>query len=61
MLTALADYPALLRRLGLAFDLELPDGALPVSDNEFARRKARVVPTWTSSFAPLQPLPARSM
>jgi len=53
MLTALADYPALLRRLGLAFDLELPDGALPVSDNEFARRKARVVPTWTSSFAPL--------
>ncbi len=52
MLTALADYPALLRRLGLAFDLELPDGALPVSDNEFAPRKVSVVPTWASAFAP---------
>lgn len=53
MLTALADYPPLLRRLGLAFDLELPDGALPISDNEFTPRQVCVVPTWTSDFASL--------
>ncbi|MCW5863678.1 MAG: hypothetical protein KIT52_11290 [Anaerolineae bacterium] len=53
MLTALGDYPALLRRLGLVFDLEVPDGALPASDNEFAARKVRVNATWASNFAPL--------
>lgn len=52
MLTALGDYPALLRRLGLVFDLELPDGALPVSDNELAARKLRVNATWPSVFEP---------
>ena len=52
MLTALSDYPALLRRLGLAYDLEVPDGALPVSDNEFTARKLRVNATWPSVFEP---------
>ena len=60
MLSALGDYPALLRRLGLVFDLELPDGALPASDNELAARKLRVVPSWTSSFAPLPADPGQS-
>ena len=52
MLSALGDFPRLLRRLGLVFDLEVPADALPRTPSELALRKVRVVPAWTSSFPP---------
>jgi hypothetical protein len=44
MLAALGDYPTLLRRLGLVFDLEVAAADLPETPDEFAMRKVRVLP-----------------
>ncbi|MCO6449391.1 MAG: fibronectin type III domain-containing protein [Caldilineales bacterium] len=50
MLSALGDFPELLRRLGLIIDLTVPIAALPQTLNEFNLRKVRVRPTWTSAL-----------
>jgi hypothetical protein len=50
MLSALGDFPQLLRRLGLIFDLRVPADALPQTPDELSFRKVRVVPSWTSSL-----------
>jgi hypothetical protein len=60
MLSALGDYPMLLRRLGLIIDLEIPFDAIPLSSGPLPDRKLRIVPTWSSAFpigAPGQPTP----
>ena len=57
MLSALGDFPQLLRRLGLVFDLQVPADALAQTPTELDFRKVRVVPTWTSTFQPPQAAP----
>ena len=52
MLSALGDFPQLLRRLGLVFDVVVPVDALPRTPNELALRKVRVEPAWTSNLPP---------
>jgi hypothetical protein len=50
ILSALGDYPQLLRHLGLIFDLEVPAEALPQTPDEATPRKVRALPTWTSAL-----------
>ena len=54
MLSALGDYPALLRRLGLVFDLELPVGDLPLT-NGGPPRRLRSSPPGRRANRPLTP------
>jgi hypothetical protein len=50
-LTALNEYPEILRRLGLVIDLELDDGLKLLDRNATGLRSLRVVPTWTPHLA----------
>ncbi|MCQ6563985.1 hypothetical protein [Paenibacillus mendelii] len=54
MLTALSDFPQILRRLGLIIDLQVPADALPQFSNSIGF--VRVVPTWNSAL-PLRQSP----
>lgn len=51
MLSALGDYPLLMRQLGLVFDLTLPADSIPQQPGGVARR-LRVIPHWASNFPP---------
>jgi len=44
LLSALGDYPRLLRRLGLVFDLELAADSLSETPSEFDLKKLRIIP-----------------
>ncbi|MGX5515368.1 hypothetical protein [Bacillus cereus] len=50
MLSALGDFPVLMRRLGLIFDLLVPADAMPKSIGGSDQRKVRVIPTWSSTL-----------
>lgn len=52
MLTALSDFPQMMRRLGLIIDLQVPADALPQFSETIGF--VRVVPTWNSMFPPRQ-------
>jgi hypothetical protein len=49
MLTSLCDYPELLRRLGLAIDLEIDAASIP-SSTSIQPRTLRVIPRFTTSL-----------
>ena len=50
MLSALGDYPELLRRLGLIIDLFIPTDSIPKTNNLPGEFKLRVVPSWSSKL-----------
>lgn len=54
MISALSDFPELLRRLGLVFDLQVPADALPMTSS--GSSKVRVIPNWISSFPTRDPV-----
>ncbi|MFC9449163.1 hypothetical protein ACFTSE_23705 [Bacillus cereus] len=54
MISALSDFPELLRRLGLIFDLQVPADALPMTSS--GSSKVRVIPNWVSSFPTRDPV-----
>lgn len=45
-LASLSDYPYILRRLGIIFDLQIPIGDAPPINNEL---RVKVIPSWQSS------------
>lgn len=49
LISAAGEYPALLRRLGLLFDLTVPVDALPA---DIDRAKVRVIPDWKPRLTP---------
>ncbi|WP_219835384.1 hypothetical protein [Paenibacillus sp. R14(2021)] len=54
MVSALGDFPQILRRLGLIIDLEIDAADLPPS-SELAPRSLSVLPSWNSSLPRKQP------
>ncbi|HDR8433904.1 TPA: hypothetical protein QC285_003695 [Bacillus cereus] len=52
MLTALGDFPGLLRRLGIVIDLKIDTAAIPktTDDSDLGKMKLRVIPNWPSNF-----------
>ncbi|MEH7278436.1 hypothetical protein ABWK26_23705 [Bacillus toyonensis] len=48
MLSALGDYPEILRRLGLIIDLYIPADSIPKTTNNPGKFKLRIVPKWSS-------------
>ena len=46
MLSALGDYPEILRRLGLVMDFYIPADAIPKTNNNTGTFKLRIVPKW---------------
>ena len=50
MLSALGDYPEILRRLGLVIDFYIPADAIPKTNNNTGTFKLRIVPKWFSQF-----------
>jgi len=50
-LSALAQYPELLRKLGLVIDLEVPEASLPQSPLSAGSGRVQVVPTFTAAPA----------
>ncbi|MCP2033574.1 hypothetical protein L1279_000557 [Planomicrobium sp. HSC-17F08] len=57
MLSALGDYPELMRMLGLVIDLQVDANSFPWTQSEGGpvKNKIRVVPQWRSSFPNRQP------
>ncbi|MCL7749565.1 hypothetical protein [Halalkalibacter alkaliphilus] len=50
MLSALGDFPEILRRLGLIIDLYIPADSIPKTNNDPGKFKLRIVPSWSSQF-----------
>ncbi|PEC22862.1 hypothetical protein [Bacillus cereus] len=48
MLSALGDFPEILRRLGLIIDLYIPADSIPKTTNNPGKFKLRIVPNWSS-------------
>jgi len=59
-LSALAQYPELLRKLGLVFDLEVPEASLPQSPLSAGSGRVQIMPAFTSgpAFTNLSPMTA---
>ncbi|PGU27139.1 hypothetical protein [Bacillus thuringiensis] len=50
MLSALGDFPEILRRLGLIIDLYIPADSIPKTNNNPGKFKLRIVPSWSSQL-----------
>ncbi|MCC2327358.1 hypothetical protein [Bacillus wiedmannii] len=50
MISALGDYPEILRRLGLIIDLYIPADSIPKTNNNTGQFKLRIVPSWSSKL-----------